>query len=414
MMNRRLAFPLVALLGACAQTGRPSGGLDAGSDGPMTIPTDGSVDMARKDFSFPGGDMAGDDMNSGGGCTTIATWAGLEPFANYDDAGPTTFGGSQSSTTEPFDALGFEDWHITSGYPKNVTFSSTDSYFTCDVCVALYEQVQGGQAAAFFFAQSGSMTVTTADENIESGTLNLTGTNLHLVEWDLSTDTAVPGGRCYDIGTATLNKSWLNPQDAGAADMTVVADMSSTDMAGQTPDMATGPCKVVVNEIRYAGSLSGTSADEFVELYNQCGTTVNIGGYKIAYRSAKNNGGGADVLLHTVPANTMLAANAYYLLAGTGYTGGPTANATFPNGAGLSSVGGGVGLYNASSVLIDSIAYDDLEVDNNFTETVTADNPGGGMSAARSPNGVDTDINWGNAGPGDFDTQVSTPKAANN
>lgn len=408
MTTRRLALSLVTLAAACAQSGR-SGVQDLGADLTSTTgPMDAAVDMRKKDMALPiDDDMGGDDMSGNGGCTTMATWPGLEPFADYDDAGPTTYGGSQSSSTEPFDALGFEDWHLASGYPKNVTFSTSDAYFTCDVCVALYEQVQGGQASAFFFAQGGSMTVTQADENIETGTFNLTGTNLHLVEWDLSTDSAVPGGRCYDIGSASLNKTWLNPQDMGTT-----PDMASNDMASS--DMAMGPCKVVVNEIRYGGAGSGTSADEFVELYNQCATTVNIGGYKIAYRSAKNNSGGADVLLHTVPANTMLAANGYYLLGGTGYTGGPAADATFPNGTGLSSVGGGVGLYNASNELIDSVAYDDLEVDNNFTETVTADNPGGGMSAARSPNGVDTDINWGNLGPGDFYTQPSTPKAANN
>ena len=116
-------------------------------------------------------------------------------------------------------------------------------------------------ATAVFFAQSGSATVTTATQDPDNGTVDVTATSLKLVEWDLTSDTAVTNGRCYEIPSVTMNHSWLS-----TADMAEPVDMA-------TNDMATGNCTPVVNEVMTADT---TASDEFIEIYNPCGMTMDL------------------------------------------------------------------------------------------------------------------------------------------
>jgi hypothetical protein len=62
--------------------------------------------------------------------------------------------------------------------------------------------------------------------------------------------------------------------------------------------------------------------DEYIELYNPTNAPINIGGYKLMYRTASTNSTTTNyTLIATVPANTMIAARGYYLIAHSKYSG---------------------------------------------------------------------------------------------
>jgi hypothetical protein len=159
-----------------------------------------------------------------------------------------------------------------------------------------------------------------------------------------------------------------------------------------------------VNEV-----MTGTSdsaSNEFVEIFNASDSAVDIGGYKLVYRSAT---GTSDVSLATVPAGTTLAAHGFYLFGGSGYGGPPTPNQTFSSG--LASTAGGVGLREPSGVLVDSVGYGATAA-NGLVEGSPAPAPPSverpGKSAARLPDGHDTNDN-----SVDFVVTTPTPGAAN-
>jgi hypothetical protein len=147
-------------------------------------------------------------------------------------------------------------------------------------------------------------------------------------------------------------------------------------------------------------------ADEFVELFNAGTTGVDIGGYRLVYRSAT---GTADVALAAIPAGTMLAPGGFYLLGGASYGGATAADQPFTFA--LASAGGGIALRNPGGAIVDSVGYGTAT--NAFVEASAAPAPPvtapPGSSAGRSPDGRDTDDN-----AGDFAVSpTATPRAAN-
>jgi hypothetical protein len=161
---------------------------------------------------------------------------------------------------------------------------------------------------------------------------------------------------------------------------------------------------VKINE--FSTGVSGAATNEFVELYNAGTAPADIGGTKIVYRSAM---GTADTTLATVPAGTILAAGAFYLLGGSGYTG--TATADQPFGVALSATGGSVGIRAADGSLLDAVAYGTAA--NGLGEGQPAQAPpttaSPGSSAIRLPDGHDTGDN-----AADFAvTGVPTPRGPN-
>ena len=159
-----------------------------------------------------------------------------------------------------------------------------------------------------------------------------------------------------------------------------------------------------VNEVSTGTTVA--ASDEFVELLNTGSAAADVGGYKLVYRSA---GGSTDIVLATVPTGTSIQAGGYYLFGGSGYAGSPAADQSFSFG--IAATGGGLGLRNADGALVDSVGYGTAT--NAFVEgsaaaaPATTDAPG--TSAARLPNGHDTNSNasdFGSATP-------PTPKASN-
>src|SRR5262249_13618788 len=98
---------------------------------------------------------------------------------------------------------------------------------------------------------------------------------------------------------------------------------SFTRLAAPTPGTNNAPFRpkdIVINEIMF-DPISGDSIDEYIELYNRSTNAINLGGWRIR-----------DAVSYSIPANTILAAGAYLVIAKnaihlrTNYAGLNTAN----------------------------------------------------------------------------------------
>jgi hypothetical protein len=143
-----------------------------------------------------------------------------------------------------------------------------------------------------------------------------------------------------------------------------------------------------VNEV--ATGTTTSAADEFVELVNAGGAAVDVGGWKLVYRSAS---GTSDTTLATIPTGTTIGAGAFYLVGGSAYAGARAADQSFSTG--LASAGGGVGVRDAAGVLVDSVGWGTAA--NAYVEATVAPAPPTtaqpGASIVRRPDGHDTNDN---------------------
>jgi hypothetical protein len=155
----------------------------------------------------------------------------------------------------------------------------------------------------------------------------------------------------------------------------------------------------VVNEVSPEGD---TSADEYVELFNPTPCAVSMAGWKLLYSSAK---GSVPSTLWTGLDTDSVAAGGYLVIAGSDFPGVSQGKL----GSGLKLDGGGVGLSGPDDLIYDSIAWGTATSGNPFVEGAPAGSIAVGKSAARLPNGADSDRN-----DLDFSTTASrTPGAKN-
>jgi hypothetical protein len=149
-----------------------------------------------------------------------------------------------------------------------------------------------------------------------------------------------------------------------------------------------------VNE--FSTGVEGALTDEFVEIFNPGTEAADLSGYKLVYRSATGTG---DVSLVTVADGTMLAPGGFLVFGGSGYSG--TAHQSF--GTSLASSGGGVGIRDATGLLLDSAGWGTAT--NAFVEGSAAAAPtvapAPGKSDARHPDGADTNDNSADFAEGD-------------
>lgn len=190
--------------------------------------------------------------------------------------------------------------------------------------------------------------------------------------------------------------------NAGAGKVSVAYDADGK--ASFTCAKPSGTATIRVNEV--ATGTAGAATDEFVELVNAGDAAADVGGFKVVYRSGT---GTSDVSLATIPDGTTLAANAFYLLAGSGYKGAGAPNQSFT--AALAATAGGIGVRDADGNLLDSMGYGTAT--NAFVEKTAAPappaTPSPGSSDARLPDGHDTDDN-----SADFSvSSAATPGATN-
>ncbi|MCY1036546.1 amidohydrolase family protein [Corallococcus sp. BB11-1] len=100
-------------------------------------------------------------------------------------------------------------------------------------------------------------------------------------------------------GSTQLNASYAGVTKSAAITVSVVADVGH----------------VVISEV--CGGTTAGATDEFVELYNPTSQDVNIGGWKVQYRSATGDTYSGSF---TLKADAIIKAHGYYLIGGAGFS----------------------------------------------------------------------------------------------
>jgi hypothetical protein len=126
---------------------------------------------------------------------------------------------------------------------------------------------------------------------------------------------------------------------------TVTATLGVSMATSTVTVLATaGASNVVISELQVG--VSGSAADEFVELYNPTPAPVDIGGWVLQYRSATGTTYSPSV---TIPMGTVLPPRRYFLItsvrnasAASGFTGTVASDVANTGPLGLSGTGGHV------------------------------------------------------------------------
>jgi lysozyme len=202
------------------------------------------------------------------------------------------------------------------------------------------------------------------------------------VFWQYSSTGTVPGIQ-GQVGQVDLNRF-----NGTLADLNALARLSSSQ---QQPPSSSGTStsgttasnvSPVINEIETDNS----TLHQFIELFNPGGSTYDLKGHCVVFRSATAT---SDTLLVSFKTKTLIPSKGYFLLA-LPNSAGPTPNATYSSP--IASAGGVVamrdGAANSGSV-IDSVAYGSAS--NPFLPTASALAPQfPGTSISRLPNGSNT------------------------
>ncbi|MBI5645427.1 MAG: lamin tail domain-containing protein [Ignavibacteriae bacterium] len=109
---------------------------------------------------------------------------------------------------------------------------------------------------------------------------------------------------------------------------------------------------VVISEFATRGAGNCNTACEFVELYNPTSADVNLGGWKLQYRSAS---GSSYNTVATIAAGTMIRRNSYFLIAPSSWVGPPAADASW-TGSGFAD-NGNIRIVDAANAEIDRVGY---------------------------------------------------------
>jgi hypothetical protein len=184
--------------------------------------------------------------------------------------------------------------------------------------------------------------------------------------------------------------------DTGANSGTIAVDYEASGEAHIRCVVPQVESAIRINE--FSTGTTGVPTDEFVELVNAGPQAVDLSSYRLVYRSAA---GTNDASLGTLPDGTILAPGAFFLFGGAGYAGAHPADRTF--NISPSAAGGGLGLRDASGLLVDSVAWGTAT--NAFIEGTIAPAPATtaapGRSDARHPDGHDTNDNGADFSEGD-------------
>jgi hypothetical protein len=181
-------------------------------------------------------------------------------------------------------------------------------------------------------------------------------------------------------GSAPPTTSSTTTSTTTSTSATTTTSTSTTTSTTLPPGPSAG-CPVV-NELMTGGSTS--AGEEFVEVLNPCGHTVDLSGAKLVYRSAA---GTSDLSLVLWTAGTVLPPGGR-LVYGSATFAGPKDGELL---AGLAATGGGVAVRDPLGGLADSVGYGTAT--NAFVETQVAAAPAAGSSIGRVPDGADTDDN---------------------
>ncbi len=171
----------------------------------------------------------------------------------------------------------------------------------------------------------------------------------------------------------------------------------------------TASAGILISEFRTRGPGGGN--DEFIEIWNNSGIAVNIGGYTVR----GSNNAGTNSVRATVPGGTILGAGCYYLFTNSATTGGYSGlvpgNTTFATGI---TDDGGIAIVNAAAAIVDQAG---MSAGSAYKEgTVLATTPlNNNQSYERKPGGVSgnsLDTN-NNANDFLFNAATSNPQNTN-
>lgn len=157
-------------------------------------------------------------MPGDGGCLVISSWPTADSSAGYQPANDIVGAELYSADTDAgFDILSLEAYF---GFmpplsiPANHTFTSGETYGSCEVCGVLSLQCDDtGTCAKEYFAVGGTANVTTATLDEGAGRFEGNMSNVRFVAWDFAADEALPSGECVVVSNATFSVAW--DADAG-------------------------------------------------------------------------------------------------------------------------------------------------------------------------------------------------------
>jgi len=150
---------------------------------------------------------------------------------------------------------------------------------------------------------------------------------------------------------------------------------------------------LVISGIQVTGS---KSTDEFVELYNPTNLELDIGGWKLQYKSATGDTWSSKVY-GGLPAGSIIMPHKFFLLAGKDYAGSIVPDYKHLANWSLSDTSGHIRIINNNGEEIDKVGYGSSA---DSSETVSAHVPGVSESLVRKPgasgagNGEDTNNNF--------------------
>ena len=194
---------------------------------------------------------------------------------------------------------------------------------------------------------------------------------------------------------------------AGMHDLAIAHDLASPQSADLSAPQS--GCVPRINELMTGATSAGTA--EFVELYNPCGSSVDVSSWKLVYRAATNVSTINVVdssTLFAFAASTSIGSHQFRVYGGAGFGG-------TKDGALSSSIKdgeGAIGLRDAAGNLVDSVGYGTVDPASTFIRGTAAAAPpvtATGSSIGRRPDGIDTANN-------SVDFKISTatsPGAAN-
>ncbi|MDP1830373.1 MAG: hypothetical protein Q8L48_44335 [Archangium sp.] len=151
-----------------------------------------------------GGGTTGGGTGGGSGCRVIPMVEtaqvnfGLGEYRSFTQSvGHYNFGLWVYPSTDGFRIEVVYPNDVVPPFPYTENFTTATRYRTCIACGIYYEQCDSVTLACQkeYLAQGGSMTITRVDR-APAGRIEGSASGVRFNEWDLTTDTAVPGGGC--------------------------------------------------------------------------------------------------------------------------------------------------------------------------------------------------------------------------
>ncbi|MDX2011220.1 MAG: lamin tail domain-containing protein [Myxococcaceae bacterium] len=149
------------------------------------------------------------------GCVVLTGFTAVEVAAGYQPANETVgaelFSQEVDLSDGGMDVLALEAYFgfQTLTIPATRTFSTMDTYRTCELCALLSRRCNSrGTCFEEYFAQVGSATVAEATQDEGAGRFRGSLSNVQFVRWDFMNDAPVPGGGCVILSAASFDESW--------------------------------------------------------------------------------------------------------------------------------------------------------------------------------------------------------------